>query len=153
MLRSKSKISLNFCSILFLTFLKKLLKFLLSTYTEFIESFKNILNNLCNTQKIIEKKFRSMQRPSSTIVVLLPLPKSPRPATMVIWVYVSGELRTASISVSIYTPSGPHLLPLHCLLCSNFLTWYPLLRCQKVHILEQHYIGDYVLTVCNWVLA
>ncbi len=75
------KISLNFYSNLFVTFFKKLIKFLLSTDTElFFECFRKISFKIyikSKIPKIIERKIHSMQRPSPAIALQLPLPHHP----------------------------------------------------------------------------
>ncbi len=104
MLWAKQKISLNFYSILFVIFFENLLEFLLSTYTEFIESFLKIskIDVKSKIPKIIEKQIALRRVPLLPSRCSYSFPVTPS-ATMVIRVCVNGECCAAPVSIILCT--------------------------------------------------
>ncbi len=112
-------------SILFITFFKKLFKFLLSTYTEFIQSFQKIYSKIYVKSKIQKIMFYVVLLPHQRILQLPPPLHQPI-HQMVIRVCVNGERCAAPISfIKHNTPPLPQ--PVY--FCYVLLFWPGILCC------------------------
>ncbi len=148
MLHTKPKISLNFYSILFVTFFKKLLKLLLSTYIELIESFWKISSKIdvkSKIRKIIEK-FCSMQCPSPVIALQLLLPCHPihhdGNSSICEW-RMSHRIGFRHSAHRPARPPPPHLAPIYlsCIFRCTPVFWPDTLCCNFKDVLYRNTAG------------